>query len=305
MKNYEIQRIRAIALICILIGHLPFATSKYLIHGYSWVSLFLIITGYFSVQSLVRHNNSESRLSVIKSEFIKRFFRLFPLMYIWILIYFFISWTTVFLGGTYGDWSRWQNELMHSLNLTYNYYLARLSIGGLFGQYWTLFIEIHFSIFFILLFGIVRNMQIRQYLSIVFILLTVFCFRPLTPAGEVKYVTHAHLDALFAGVLIALFEDKRNGNSDNNNNNTHKYIISIVLCLVMLLSAYFFDTYYNKMNIKYTFYTVVGCLIFILAKENNGWFNFGKVINRFLDFAGDASASTYVSHNYFIFMCLS
>lgn len=139
-------------------------------------------------------------------------------------------------------------------------------------------------------------MQIRQYLSIVFILLTVFCFRPLTPAGEVRYVTHAHLDALFAGVLIALFEDKRNGNSDNNNNNTHKYIISIVLCLVMLLSAYFFDTYYNKMNIKYTFYTVVGCLIFILAKENNGWFNFGKVINRFLDFAGDASASTYVSH---------
>lgn len=102
MKNYEIQRIRAIALICILIGHLPFATSKYLIHGYSWVSLFLIITGYFSVQSLVRHNNSESRLSVIKSEFIKRFFRLFPLMYIWILIYFFIGWTTVFLGG--GIW---------------------------------------------------------------------------------------------------------------------------------------------------------------------------------------------------------
>ena len=217
-------------------------------------------------------------------------------MNIWILIYFFIGWITIFLGGQYGDWSRWQNELIHSINLTYNYYLARLSIGGLFGQYWTLFVEIHFSIFFILLFGIVRNMKIRQYLSIVFILLTVFCFRPLTPVGEVRFVTHAHLDALFAGVLIALVENQRKVKNYSNNRNLHKQVISIVLCLVMLLSGYFFDTYYNVMSIKYVFYATVGCLMFILAKENNGWFNYGKVINRFLDFAGDASASTYVSH---------
>ena len=294
-KNYEIQRIRAIALICILIGHMPFNTSKYVIHGYTFVTLFLIITGYFSTISLInKYDNSISRLKVIKSELINRVLRLFPLMWIWILIYFFIGWIFIFQGGQYGDWGRWKNELIHAFNLTYNYYLAKLDIGGLFGQYWTLFVEIHFAIIFIILYGIIRNSKTRKIIAVSFVLLTVFIFRPLTPTREVRYVTHAHFDALFCGVLIALYDKKKIINFDISER--IKPIISIILCIVMLLSGYFFDTYYNNMNIKYVFYSLLGCVIFLMAKDNDGWFNFGKIINKFLDFVGDTSASTYVSH---------
>lgn len=209
-KNYEIQRVRAIALMLILVGHMPFATSKYIIHSYSFVTVFLIMTGYFSAYSLInKYDNSISRFSVIKSEFINRILRLFPLMWIWIIIYFFIGWTTINLGGQYGDWPRWKNELIHAFDLSYNYYLAKLDIGGLFGQYWTLFVEIHFAIIIILLFGIIKNKRAREIIASAVIVLTLFVFRPFTPAGEVRYATHAQLDSLFVGVLIALIENKK------------------------------------------------------------------------------------------------
>ena len=98
--NREIQRLRAIALIFILIGHMPFFTSQYLIHGYTFVSVFLVLAGYFAAVSIKKkYSTEDGACLIIRNELINRAFRLLPLMWIWILVYFFIGWSTIFVGG--------------------------------------------------------------------------------------------------------------------------------------------------------------------------------------------------------------
>jgi len=151
MKNLEIQVLRAIAMIAVLIGHMPIALPNQLLHGYTFVSLFFVISGYFAVvQFNKRHSHvpsQEKTFCIVKTELLNKAFRLLPLMFAWIAISFLIGNITIYRGGAYGDMSRWWGELKSALLFNYNYYLAGLDVGGLFGQYWSLYVEIHFFVF--------------------------------------------------------------------------------------------------------------------------------------------------------------
>ena len=276
---------------------MPFFTSQYLIHGYTFVSVFLVLAGYFAAVSIKKkYSTEDGACLIIRNELINRAFRLLPLMWIWILVYFFIGWSTIFVGGGYGDWARWYNEIKYALLGVYNYYLARLEIGGLFGQYWTLFVEIHFALVIIVLFAFVKSNKKRQMLSWCVIALCVFILRPLTPPGLVRYVTHAHLDSLFIGVELGLIDDNRKLLENVRISKICRAIVSSFLCAILLIAGWFFDTYFNNMNVKYAFFTILSLIIVALAREEMGWFNYGRVINRLLEWIGNVSASTYVSH---------
>ena len=160
IKNREIQNIRAVAMIAVLLGHMPIIMPNVLLHGYSYVSLFFVLSGYLATVTFNRKYAAKTGArfgNVAKIELANRALRLLPLMLIWIMIYFLTSNLIIFYGGQYGDMYRWTNEIKAAFTLTYNYYLAGLDIGGLFGQYWSLFVEIHFFILFVFLFGLVRN----------------------------------------------------------------------------------------------------------------------------------------------------
>ena len=208
-----------------------------------------------------------------------------------------------FRWGGYGDWSRWSNEIKYALLGVYNYYLARLEIGGLFGQYWTLFVEIHFALIMIVLFAFIKSNRKRQLLSLGIVALCVFVLRPLTPPGLVRYVTHAHLDTLFIGVELGLIDNNRKLLENVRISKICRAIVSSFLCAILLIAGWFFDTYFNNMNVKYAFFTILSLIIVALAREEMGWFNYGRVINRLLEWIGNVSASTYVSH-IIIYSCL-
>jgi len=304
MRNYEIQNLRAIAMICVLIGHMPIVLPNILLHGYTFVSLFLVISGYFAaVQFKRKYSETTGSFKIIRNEMINKMFRLFPLMWIWILIYFIVANLFIYLGGQYGDMDRWYGELKSALLLYYNYYLARLDIGGLFGQYWTLFVEIHFFLIFILLFVLFRKKKSRIVLSAAMVIITIFVFRPLTPLKEIRYATLAQLDSLFCGVLIGLCCEEKKYLKKYNINKLVKKSIGLVLCVTLFLLGWYFDTYMNNPFIKYTVYTVLASIILFLARENDGWFSYGEKTNLFLRWCGDASASTYVSH-VIIYSCI-
>lgn len=301
-RNTEIQNLRAIAAICIMIGHMPLALPGILIHGYSFVSLFLVFTGFFAARQFrKKYSESVSSLTVMKKELVAKCFRLAPLMWIWILIYFFIGNLVNYLGGSYGDPARWCSELKAALLLYYNYYLAGLSIGGLFGQYWTLFVEIHFYVLFVFLFLLVRKDRYRRYLSLAIVLLTIFVFRPLTAKNMIRYSTQAHLDSLFAGVFIGLLDGKQKP-AENHGKLLHPFV-GTILVTALYLSAYFFDTYGVSGSIKYTVYMLNASLILLLAEKNVGYFSYGKVADRILLRIGNASASIYVCH-VILFSCV-
>ena len=119
--------------------------------------------------------------------------------------------------------------------------------------------------------------------------------RPLTPLKLIRYVTHAHLDSLFAGVLIGLCCEEK-VYIKKTISPWIKQLIGVLLCVLMLLAGYVFDRYHNNPNVKYFVYTAISTVILFLARERNGWFDYPGAVGRLLTWCGDTSASVYVSH---------
>lgn len=301
MRNQEIQYLRAYGLIAILLGHMPLVIPNFLMHGYTFVSLFLAIAGYFTaLQFDKRYPDAEFRgIKVFEREFVNRFFRLVPLMAIWILMYYIVSHVGYYKGWMYGDELRWVAELKAAVLGYYNYYLAGLEIGGLFGQFWTLYVEIHLFIVLILILILFRTMRGRVIVLTSLILVTIFILRPLTPDIMVRYATHAQADSFLGGALLAILTKDRSKFLDRLSVGSGiKRLVGLSLVIILFISGYLFDTFLNIQGIKYFVYTVLSILILFLARENDGWFAFkeGGAASKVLGFYGKVSASTYVSH---------
>ncbi len=258
--NDELQVLRAYAIIAVLLGHMSIMLPDFLMHGYSAVSLFFVLSGYLAaINFQYKYDGKKIKnCLIIKNEFLSKVFRLLPSMWIWILIYFFIGSFINYLGGSYGDTARWFGEIKHVLTGTYNYYLAALPIGGLIGQYWSLFVEIHFYILFTILFILFKKRSQRLILSSVIIFLTTFIFRPLTEVGLIRYCTHTQLDALFAGVILGLvIHDKKEKIVISP---FAKKFIMYVLLISLFILPYFLDSSWHP-NFKYPLYTLLSVLI--------------------------------------------
>ena len=50
----EIQKLRAFALVFCCMGHFPFAVNRLLIHGYTGVTIFFVISGYVCTRSFLK-----------------------------------------------------------------------------------------------------------------------------------------------------------------------------------------------------------------------------------------------------------
>ena len=301
MRNQEIQYLRAYGLIAILLGHMPLAIPNFLMHGYTFVSLFLAIAGYFTVlQFEKRYSEKDFRgIKVFERELVNRFFRLVPLMTIWILLYYIVSHVGYYKGWQYGDELRWIAELKAAILGYYNYYLAGLEIGGLFGQFWTLYVEIHLFIILLLTLIFFRTRRSRAIVLVSLIIITIFILRPMTPNIIVRYATHAQADSFLGGALLALLTKDRGKILDRTSISLKvKKLVGLSLVIVLFISGYLFDSFLNNPNIKYFVYTVLSLLVLFLARENDGWFAFkeGSAVSKVLGFLGQVSASTYVSH---------
>ncbi len=300
-KNNEIQLLRAAGMLLILLGHMPFSLPNWMMHGYSFVTLFLMISGYFFALPY-REGASVS----VKGQLITRFFRLFPLMWAWILLYYAIGNFIVYLGGSYGDQTRWWNEIVHAFLGDYNYWLARQSIGGLFGQYWTFFVEIHFFLVGLVCFAVIRKERLRNILLLVVVLVCTFIARPLTAPEITRFATHCQVDSCCIGALISLNHDKiiKKMNAIISSVLLKKIIASVLL-LLLWLSPFIFDNYYNVASVKYVFYNIVSFVILVMAIQQDSIFNLHfEPVNRLLLLIGNVSASMYAAH-IIVFSCLA
>lgn len=304
MRNPDIQNLRAFGLIAILLGHMPVVLPNILLHGYTFVSLFLAISGYFTVlQFEKRYSGKDFRgIRVFEREMVNRFFRLVPLMVIWIMLYYFVSHIGYNYGWMYGDEGRWLAELKSAALGYYNYYLAGIEIGGMFGQFWTLYVEIHLFIILILF----RSKRSRVLILGTMIASVIIVLRPVTPDMMVRYVTHAQADSFLGGALMALLlKDGKKHLENIKVNSVIKNAAGLLLILILFFSGYFFDNFFNNPEIKYFCYTLLTMLILFLAVENDGWFAYKncRPVSAVLGFLGKVSASTYVSH-VLLFSCV-
>ena len=166
-RNEEIQKLRVFALIMACMGHFPFAMPDLLVHGYTGVTIFFVISGYVCALSyqrtLEQYKTSPAPRACTAVEFwLSRVFRVFPVIIVWLLVYFLTGQYLNIIGGSYGDLKRWFKEIGWWLSGAYNYHYAMSQMPGLFGHFWSLAIEIQFYAILPLFFAAFRKQGSTQ-----------------------------------------------------------------------------------------------------------------------------------------------
>lgn len=223
-RNLEIERLRAIAALLVILVHSPFKQlfSPYLYSSFTGVDLFFVISGFVVSRSFLRTLPNTIELDLksrllhnkqhIVSFYLRRIFRIMPSAMFFALLYLLVS-ILMKATGSISDFARPGNvfrEIVAVGSSFYDYAWAAGTVTSNLAPYWSLSIEEHFYLIApILLILCATNFQrVAVLMSAVLVVLLVF--RPLTSAS-IPNLSHTRFDSLFYGMLLSvLFEQYRN-----------------------------------------------------------------------------------------------
>ena len=252
-KLYGLDHLRALAIILVLIFHYqlwfthPDWTNWFLQIGWTGVDLFFVLSGFLISSQLFAQVKKGNKIS-IKEFYIKRFFRIIPIYYFIIAIYF---------SFPFFREKEALPPLWKFLTFTQNFG-TDTSKFGTFSHVWSLCVEEHFYLFFpfILIFLLNKNLFKKSYWILIVLFLSGFVIRfslwqiYFTPNELVQQTrgywvkiiyapTYNRLDGLLIGVCIAAiyqFLPKIWGNISRFGN----YLL--IVGVLILTGAYFFCT---------------------------------------------------------------
>lgn len=302
--NLEIERLRAVAVLLTLAQHWgnvfivqrPWAASIEQYGFWIGVDIFFVISGFVITASLVEGAFQINRLEALKSFFIKRSFRLFPLAWCWVAIIVVTSYVfqrPELLGDRSSNLRAMVGILLHGANLLA--YCVHAGYGcfkempaNSFGIYWSLSLEEQFYVFYAFLFFISRgSVRILIIVALVLIAVQLPWARPFPSFGW-----FVRLDALACGCLLYFFRDS--------------IITKLKGCPVWIarlgsLSAIFVVTL-NAIVISQwpAGISLIALLcaipVFLAVPQKNLSLSCGRYINKILQYLGSRSYSIYLSH---------
>jgi peptidoglycan/LPS O-acetylase OafA/YrhL len=308
-KLADIQKLRAFAVLMVLFGHTSLPLADFLRHGYTGVSLFFVISGYVVTLSFINHFPAtvsifDRRIALhLRDFFVRRAYRILPVAVGWVFLYLIIGQYINYLGGSYGTLEQWFKEYKWFFSGFYNYDFAESRAPGLFGQYWSLAVEMQFYCVLPFLLVLFRSRKRRIQLCILAILAVSTWVRMHAPADLIGLLTHTQADALFAGVLLCILfhrgkQDPRPKIEDKEFAvpQSMKNIVSTVLLVLLFILPSYLDGVAHPSN-KYPIFTALSAIIVYLAQRNEGWILGGSpAVDKVLLFLADRSYSIYVSH---------
>ena len=209
-KNYikSLDGVRAIAILLVMAFH--FEIIRF---GWIGVQLFFVLSGFLIGGILLKEKNVSVPLSLrLKNFWIRRSLRIFPLYYIYLLIFIII----------YMLWA-FPFDYLHDLPylLTYTFNLTRISgnwhESPVYTHFWSLCVEEQFYLFFPFIIFFLSPSSLRKLTLIVIIgcpLLRLGFTEYLIQNGKTSFEIFdiiywfplSHLDAFFAGTAIPLLQ---------------------------------------------------------------------------------------------------
>ncbi|GJD86188.1 acyltransferase family protein [Methylobacterium haplocladii] len=293
----SLNGLRAISIIIVFLSH---TVNNKLFPGGFGVRVFFLISGFLIARLLYVEWQQKSSIS-LRSFYIRRFVRLYPLVIIYTAVILLIfAWRAP-------DQIVWQ-EPASALLYYANYYYSYLSqIGGTsgsmpFGTFWSLSVEEHFYIFFpvmfVLLQGDPRRMVAASFALIViclFLRCAVATIYPqLLPTHVFYFETQYQIDSIAVGVALASLCEYDEGRS------FLKSLFSrpaIVLAVAMLVAGFAIRSEFFRETVRYT---IVSSALFILLVNilfADGFSRIQSVLNiPIMDWIGRLSYSIYIWH---------
>lgn len=291
MKKYIIglNGIRAIAVFLVIIAHRfpenhflkSFPIGSYGVDFFFVLSGFLISRGLF-FQLKLNEVNFNSNAQILKSFFLKRCLRIFPVYYTLLL---FLYLTKGIIGNSFKENIWWY--LLYGAN--YLNYIQNKWFGAL-AHLWSLSVEEQFYVFFpILLISIFR----KRILLLIISFIIVGTLYPLFISGNGSILTLSCINAFGIGGLLAYIEIYKSSFIFKFYKWTLFFSIPIMLLLIVhnLYSSIPFFSERLAISII-TVFIITQCLL----KPNS--FAVDKILgNRFLNFIGVISYGIYLYHN--------
>lgn len=305
-KNHDIEVLRAIAILFVLLAHIAILVSPdslyWKILGYarfgSGVDLFFCVSGYIVTLSIINNiPNDKSFYSFwgfSYSFWKRRFWRLMPSAFFWVLIVIFMS----FIWGGQGVVIPFEltiKSAFHAITQTQNFYFSTCrpqgSCGDL-GIYWSLSLENQFYMLLpVLAFFFERK---KLFLFFLFVFLSQF-FLPRTLNEVTPFMWSLRTDAIALGVMIAIFSNGRDMSAIFPKAFAYKLIsFSVLMVLVFALALLSSPKPFVSFSIGLT--AVVSGLLVFIASYNKGLFSNDVFFRSVCDYIGSRSYSIYLTH---------
>ena len=289
----EIDGLRALAIICVIINHF---NKKLLPSGYLGVDIFFIISGFVITSSIVGRKNNNFK-EFIFDFYRRRIKRLFPALIIFVII---MSITICIvnpdpqLNLRTGISSLFGISNVYQIKQATNYFDESTQLN-VFTHTWSLGVEEQFYFFFPFLiwftgFGRKTNFGFKNYLFTILFLsiisLILYVFFSFTNGSISYFSMPTRFWEISTGSLLFLLVTKENDSIENSNG-------LIPLCLFLAIIGIMFLPI--KYSVAATILVVIlsSALIYFLRK---GTFIFNLLTNKKIVFIGLISYSLYLWH---------
>lgn len=209
--------VRAIAFLMVFFLH-----TDYFYFGWVGVQLFFVLSGFLITNILLRMKEKFSAGEFFKKFYGRRFLRIFPLYYLYLLIILIVTAIAIHYDYRVAYMERTQDQLPYTLAYVYNFFNASSAYSGetwLIGHLWSLSVEEQFYILWPLLIFLTPKKHLKK------LFLVAIVAGPLFRAGIsflykyhslpfmysnyaiVTYVLpFSHLDAFGLGAFISRFQ---------------------------------------------------------------------------------------------------
>jgi peptidoglycan/LPS O-acetylase OafA/YrhL len=220
-KNFEIERLRAVAVLLTILVHAPFKQlfHRYLYSSFTGVDLFFVISGFVVSQSLLATlpkplgdtpvQRLERSRQPILAFYLRRVFRIAPSAFFYIGVYWIVAYV-MSATGSIATFARPADIFREGIAFAGGIYNYAMVFGGIptnMSHYYSLSIEEHFYLLAPMLLVLCGRTSYRLAACVIGVALVLFVARPLTSVS-IADLTHTRVDELLYGVIIALLIDK-------------------------------------------------------------------------------------------------
>lgn len=253
----SLDGIRAVAVLLVIIAHSGFGDS---VPGGFGVSIFFFLSGYLITTLLEKEFAKASSIN-IKHFFIRRFFRLFPVLFVALMIGYLLAYFKLVTGGV--SVSGFLYQLFYLANYNKIFQWASETPEGL-GILWSLAVEEHFYIFFPTIYLILRKYfgvnVLLYFIASVCVIVLLWRYQLIYDLGQTHprtyYSTDTRIDSILYGCFFALcFNPLTNFyNTSAKQRNTQFYLL-----MTLGISLILFTLLYRDEGFRETFrYSIQG-----------------------------------------------
>jgi peptidoglycan/LPS O-acetylase OafA/YrhL len=275
----QIDGLRCIAIIMVLLTHFASSINYFLSVGYYGVDLFFTISGFLITSILI--NSKEPFFKSYKKFLGRRTLRIFPLYYVAILVLYLAQHPFV------------QQYLFYFLSYTYNYARVKYSIpSNSASHYWSLGVEEQFYLFWPIVVLLLRK-HLKLLIAIIVVLVVacflqmvfnmVHCINPYNTYGLIPRAGSLGIGAL--GAVLTYINKLPHKLLSNK---LAEYILLVVLATCLITHS----------NLKYPILAICSTILVLKASTNNykiQWLN-QFLFNKKIGYIGSISYGIYVVH---------